>query len=88
MDGVVTFTVKYEAGHTYDESWEKTDYFCPGCGKPHVWHETGPGDYYVGEQFLCLKCGGRFYLPGEVQTNHVRDWQTRQRLEVLRGGHG
>ncbi len=76
--------VKYEAGHSYLERWIPTTYFCPGCGSREVWMRNDGGDYYVGEQYLCWRCGGDFYLPSGVQTNHASNWQTRQRLEAIR----
>jgi len=43
--------------------WEKTDYFCPACGKQEVWREDGEGDYYVREDYVCISCGVEFNLP-------------------------
>jgi hypothetical protein len=69
--------------HKYDETWEETEYFCPCCGKKAVWHEDDPGDYYVGEQFLCIACGASFYLPNGAEPSQNNE-QDRQRLERLR----
>lgn len=62
MDSV-TFTKKYPAGHTYEHTWELTGCHCPVCGKQEVWHDTSDGDYYVGEQHMCMACKAKFYLP-------------------------
>lgn len=68
----VKFTVNYfqqregqprTFSHSYDETWEKTNYHCPCCGNTEVWHDTSGGDYYVGEEHLCLACKACFYLP-------------------------
>lgn len=71
-----------EFSHKYSETWEPTEYFCPNCGEKSVWHECSPGDYYVGEQYICLKCGNTFYLPMGV--NEANGEQDEQRLEYLR----
>jgi hypothetical protein len=75
------FTVKYGAGHSYQESWETTEYFCPNCGRRDVWHETSGGDYYVGELHLCRSCKHGFHLPNGTQP--ANDWQDRQRFDAL-----
>ena len=83
----VSFEVKYfkgsgELSHSYEEKWEKTELYCPNCGKPEVWHETGGGDYYVGETFICTACRHRFYLPSWVSPCDEK--QDAQRLENLK----
>lgn len=83
MNDTITFNVKYEAGHSYNETWEKIDYFCPACGKQAVWHAVSAGDYYVGEQFLCADCSAEFYLPNGASPNE-KSWQNKQRLEFIR----
>jgi hypothetical protein len=51
-----------------ENDWIKTEWFCPLCGKPHVWKEdTGGGDYYVGEHHICVVCGAGFYLPDKPE---------------------
>jgi hypothetical protein len=80
MQETYNFTVKYEAGHSYQETWELTDLFCPQCGSKTIWHEVSPGDYYVGEQHLCLSCHVTFTIQGPSQCN---GWQNRQRLDAL-----
>ena len=49
--------------HHYIHEWKVQDFFCPNCGKKSVWAEQGSGDYYVGAQYICLKCIHAFYLP-------------------------
>lgn len=73
---------KREWSHKYTEEWEKLDLYCPKCAAKDVWHETGPGDYYMEEHYMCSSCGARFYLPGGVQDGG--DEQCAQRLELLR----
>lgn len=37
--------------------WERLpNLHCPQCGSQSVWHESEPGDYYVGETFCCTAC--------------------------------
>lgn len=78
----VKMQVRYEVGHSYLEEWEKTDLFCPGCGSHNVWHEMGPGDYYAGEDLMCLACKASFNL---YNWPHIQEdnWQDKQRFEVL-----
>lgn len=68
----VKFEVNYYNGcsghkvwsHQYVEEWESLpNLYCPNCGKREVWHETNPGDYYLGERYLCASCKHAFYLP-------------------------
>ena len=44
----------------------KTALFCPNCGDREVWRNADGGDYYVGEQYLCVACKHSFYLPNET----------------------
>lgn len=74
-----------ELSHVYSEIWKKTDYFCPGCGKREVWHAAGGGDYYVGEQHICIACAHEFYLPNGVNT--CSGEQDAQRLAALKSPH-
>jgi transposase-like protein len=78
----ITLTVKYEAGHSHKETWERAEYYCPLCAAKEVWSETGGGDYYVGERYMCAKCGGTFHLPS---CSIGRGWQDEQRLAAIRG---
>lgn len=75
--------VKYEAGHSYDETWVPTDYHCPRCAAKDVWVEQSEGDYYQGPSHLCRKCGASFALPSGAYVND-KNWQNQQRLKVLR----
>lgn len=56
-------SITYKAGHTYPETWESTDLFCPKCGGHRVWRDAGAGDYYEGPEHLCLDCKAQFSLP-------------------------
>lgn len=79
-----TFAVKYEAGHSYRETWEATELHCPACGKKDVWTEAGDGDYDVGSQYLCATCQASFFLP-VGPTPNPKNWQDRQRLTAILG---
>lgn len=87
----VTLTIHYEAGHSYDETWAATNFYCPVCGKQPVWGEQGPGDYYEGSEYLCLTCGTTFTLPScsDVPNDNKHDVQRlagiRQHLEINDG---
>lgn len=80
----VTFTNHYKAGHSYQETWTDTEIHCPSCGKKAVWRDTSGGDYYVGEQHICIACAFSFCMPN---CNHIdeRDDNDMQRLLALRG---
>ena len=69
--------------HSYEEGWEKTDYFCPCCAKQEVWNEQSGGDFYVGEQHLCAACGATFHLPSGAYPR-ADNKQDEQRLAALR----
>lgn len=78
----VTFDVRYEAGHSDTETWERdADLFCPHCGEKSVWVEQGGGDYYVGAQHLCLACRWTFHMPALSESH---GWQDEQRIAALR----
>ena len=79
----VDLTVKYEAGHSYDESWEKTDLHCCLCGKKNVWVELGLGDFYNGLSYLCGDCGASYCHPTEAMREGDIDFQDRQRMNAF-----
>lgn len=56
MDAV-ELDVRYEAGHSHRERWERSDLYCPKCGLRTVWRCSGEGDYYLGADHLCHNCG-------------------------------
>ena len=77
------FKVKYELGHSYEETWERSESHCPVCGERRVWVECGEGDYYDGPMYMCEACGSsgcKWY--GDTRHN---DWQDKQRLAAIRG---
>lgn len=82
-----TFQVKYfnsgKYSHEYTESWEKTELFCPACGKRDIHEEQDCGDYYVGTWFLCAACGAGFHLPTYPEPRPM-DEQDQQRLAAIR----
>ncbi len=71
---------KKEFSHKYTEKWKETDYFCPRCGSETVWVCDDEGDYYVGEQHLCVEGGHTFYLP---QIDKAINEQDTQRLKGI-----
>ena len=78
-------TGKMVASHAYQESWEKTNYFCPCCAAKNVWNRCDGGDYYQGEQFMCTACGVDWNWPSEPSvSNSILYPQDEQRLEQLR----
>jgi hypothetical protein len=71
--------------HTISEQWKETDYFCPCCGSKSVWNRTDSSDYYVGEEFMCIKCEADWNWPSEPSKSGVfSKEQNEQRLSVLR----
>lgn len=83
---MLTFEVKYEAGHSYVEKWKvEQDLFCPHCGAKEVWCENGDGDYYEGPNHLCKACGALWTMPS-LRINDGKNWQITQRLEAIRKG--
>jgi len=81
----ININVKYEAGHSYNEEWELTEYHCPSCGSKKVWNNnSGGGDMYVGEKLRCNGCSCEFYLPDGVLITGSNDWQANQRAEVFK----
>ena len=74
---------KKEQSHQDTETWEYIDYYCPNCGKQTVWFRNDGGDYYIGEEFICLSCSHNFYLP--TGTNDAsKNEQGKQRLKYLK----
>lgn len=77
-----TFDVHYEGGgHSYKETWKKTEYFCPCCGTKAVWQRPDGGDYYQGETFLCVDCETQWNWPNEP--SDANDFQYIQRLKEI-----
>jgi hypothetical protein len=83
---VIEIEVKYKGGHSYQEKWELTQWYCPCCGKQFVYQEQGPGDYYVGSEMLCIICNGSFYMPSEPSKTEEKDlnYLDKQRLETIK----
>lgn len=50
--------------HHYIEEFLPCDLFCPNCGYRSVWREQSPGDYYVGQEFICTACAHDFTIQG------------------------
>jgi hypothetical protein len=73
--------VKYELGHTITTYYERSDWFCPNCGKQNVWEEQGPGDYYVGVNHVCIECKTYFLMPS---IDSDPDYTEKQVIETIR----
>lgn len=81
----------YVYSHSYPETWNKIDMYCPACGKQEVWQEDSAGDYYVGEGYMCAACGSDWTIQGPVphdEEPRLIDSQPRQRLEAIRATVG
>ena len=69
---------------TYQESWVQTDYFCMVCGRQTVWRDDSPGDYFAGNQHMCVSCGAAVYC-NQPHTPDIRvDRHTLLRLAHLK----
>ncbi len=43
--------------YTRQETWDKTDLYCPECGMQSIWVDPGSTDYDSGEdEHLCTSC--------------------------------
>lgn len=62
---------EYPGRHHYWEEYEKTELHCPLCGDRSVWSETGPGDFYVGADFLCTSCSAVWTMQGPEKTKEI-----------------
>lgn len=60
---------------------EPTSGFCPNCGGQRV-YEDDSWDYYEGNNFYCLDCGGVWTMPR--WTNSVENSRYAQVIECLR----
>lgn len=81
-EGEVKVLNEYPTHHYFNE-YEKTELFCPHCGKQEVWEEQSPGDYYCGPDFICTSCAHNFSIQGPLEM-FARN-QIKQ-LEQLRTG--
>lgn len=50
------------------------------CGGQSVWKEDSPGDYYVGEGYLCVECHHAWTIQGPAK---VSDNAGNQRLVAI-----
>lgn len=65
MEKTTIKVIREYKNHHYKTSFKKEDtIFCPNCGAKGVWVEEGPGDYYVGEEYRCVKCFYSFTFQG------------------------
>jgi predicted RNA-binding Zn-ribbon protein involved in translation (DUF1610 family) len=75
--------VFYKAGHHSKSRWKKGVLYCPACGKQGVWEEQDPGDYYVGSDYACTKCGAIFVLPNHVETMAEKKYPNETDLQII-----
>ena len=47
---------EYSSHHYWEEYSFDLSYYCPSCGSKGMWIEQGPGDYYLGSDYVCTKC--------------------------------
>ena len=69
----ISVTVAYPAGHSIRSEWVPSKVYCPNCGKQKVYAETSGGDYYVGEDYVCVACESRFNLPDLCPIDEFHD---------------
>lgn len=73
---------EYGNSHHYMESYSEVDFYCPECGKREVWMNDGSGDYYVGEDYICMACESIFYLPSIRKA----DAHEKKKIEQIKTG--
>lgn len=69
--------------HHYMDEYQKCDLFCPNCGTRSVWQEQSPGDYYVGEDFICTACNQNFTIQGPMPMSEPNQLK---KIEQLKSG--
>lgn len=62
--------IKYDAGHTRETEYIKSEVFCPNCGEKEVYNENDVGDVYEGVTHLCVRCCYEFKLPTLGKTDN------------------
>ena len=63
---------EYPGSHHYWEEFNKTEIYCPSCGQTEVW-SASYGDYYVGEQHLCVACSHAFTIQQSGTAKNIND---------------
>ena len=85
----VSIEVKYFRGdgthyHSHTRQWERLpNLHCPNCGEKAVWHEDDPGDYYVGEDYQCARCGAGWNMPSGIWPDQATDKQGAQVFAII-----
>ncbi len=72
--------------HHYFSNYDKSEFFCPNCGKKEVWEEQGAGDYYVGVNFTCISCKHEFNLPFFRLLKNDNDEMELKIIEQIKSG--
>ena len=75
-------TNEQTVSHNSKQEYTKTELHCLNCGEKGLYAETF-GDYYAGEQHVCLKCNHYFSLPFQPQDG-ATDTQVKQILKQLK----
>jgi transposase-like protein len=71
--------------HQRQTTYLMTTLFCPSCGKQTVWNEDDPGDYYVGETYVCTSCDSHFTIqgPNVIEPKEIEAQVVKQLREAI-----
>jgi hypothetical protein len=72
---------EYKDSHHYMESYERSPYHCPLCGKQELW-EALSGDYYIGPTSYCTSCAGRCNLVNAFRSGDPRELAIVEQLKT------
>jgi predicted RNA-binding Zn-ribbon protein involved in translation (DUF1610 family) len=81
----ITFEVIYHRqpeNYSVQETWTKTEYYCPRCGEQKVYVSDLYGNYYSGRSHICGGCSGFFNFNG-VQNPDPEDREDKQRFAEI-----
>lgn len=56
--------------HKHESEWQNTNLFCPLCGNKAIYQECGPGDYYEGSSYVCIKCNSKHSLDNSMEITY------------------
>ena len=88
---MIQFSIKSLSGNTFSEKWEKTNCWCPNCGKKSVWKDTEKGDYYISSAHFCTECTADFWLTGGPSggvATREEQYRYSQRLQAFKAAFG
>jgi hypothetical protein len=66
-------TARFKAGHTVEREYVHCELFCPNCCKQMVWEEQGEGDYYLGNDYICIGCSVSFTIQGPYKIEETNE---------------